>query len=88
MNILLKKVPGNSVQMAGESFLGSDCTGNDGDLNRVLTTANIDSRLGDLIVASDGNLLKEGDNYTISGNDITFLIKVWDERKIELRYIK
>ena len=36
-NILLHKIAG--VEMAAESFLGSDCTGSDGDENRVLTTS-------------------------------------------------
>ena len=84
-NILLHKIAG--VEMAAESFLGSDCTGSDGDANRVLTTS-ISSAIGEIIVAADGSFLRETDQYTISGDNITFLFKIWDTHKIEVRHIK
>jgi len=91
MNILLKPTSqaGQVITtgMVSESFTGSDCTGSDGDLNRVLTTSDVTSAIGTIIVAADKQFLRETIDYTYSGNDITFLFKLWDSMKLEVRYL-
>ena len=72
---------------AGESFVGSDCSGSDGDTNRVLTTSRINGALGEIILFVDGTFLRKTDEYTVSGNDITIKIMIWDEQKIDVRYM-
>lgn len=85
MNLLLKKVTG--IEMINESFVGADCTGSDGDSNRVLTTS-ISNAIGKIIIFADGQFLRETNDYTTSGNDITFLIKIWDTHKIDVQYLQ
>ncbi len=84
-NILLKKIGG--MQIIGESFVGSDCNGTDGQTNRVLTTS-ISNAIGEITLFVDGTFLRKTDEYTTSGNDITILIKIWDIQKIDLRYVQ
>lgn len=86
-NIMLHKVPGGG-NLIGESFAGSDCTGSDGDANRVLTTSELSKALGDEIIFADGQFLRETTDYTTSGDDITFLIKIWDSHKLDVKYLK
>ena len=72
---------------------GADLTGNSGDSNRVLTLPNnyLTVQQG-LLVYVDSNALAEGSQYTIShkssGTQITFLIKVWDDQPIIVRYFE
>jgi len=86
-NLLLQSVHGNFLQTL-EQFVGSDCSGSDGDANRVLTASTVTSALGEIMVVADHQVLRKTDDYTISGNDITLLIKVWDEMKLEVIYFK
>jgi len=89
-NILLHKVSGgtaSAIELKREGFNGSDCTGSDGDTNRVLTTSNVSGALGEIMIFIDTQYLRKTDDYTVSGNDITFLIKVWDTQKIDVHYI-
>ena len=85
-NILLQKITGS--EMAGESFVGSDCDGSDGDTDRVLTTSGVSGALGEITLFVDGAFLRKTDEYTVSGNNITIKIKIWDSQKIDVRYIK
>ena len=85
-NIMLHKVQG--VSEIPEQFLGLDCTGSDGDPNRVLTTVGVSTAKGSITVFSDGQFLRETTDYTLSGNDITFLINLWDANKIDVRYLQ
>lgn len=85
-NILLKSVQGaSSIQL--EQFAGSDCTESDGAANRVLTTAGVSGASGEIIVIADKQTLRKTDDYTISGNDITFIVRVFDSQKIDIHYI-
>ena len=85
-NILLKKISG--AQITGESFAGSDCSGSDGNTSRVLTTVGASTAIGEITLFVDGAFLRETDDYTLSGNDITILIKIWDTQKIDVRYLQ
>jgi len=67
-----------------ETKSGSDCSGNDGDTNRVLTLSNTPNTL--FLVSVGGQVLYEGTDFTISGADITFLRKLWDSPKILILY--
>jgi len=71
-----------------QTFVGTDCSGSDGDANRVLTLNNT-SLTTTVIVALDTHLI-EDDQYTVShkasGTTITFVIKVWDSQKGEVLY--
>ena len=77
-----------SEEMAEENFVGSDCFGSDGDTNRILTTFRVDNAKGEILLFVDGTFLRKTDEYTTSGNDITLLIKIWNEQKIDVRYIQ
>jgi uncharacterized membrane protein len=72
-----------------ENKLGSDCTLTDGDVNRVLTLANTSTSANELVVV-DGFVLRLTADYTVShlaaSTTITFLGKIWDAQKIDVRY--
>ena len=72
-----------------ERKLGSDCTGSDGDANRVLTLANTTTSAKEMVFL-DGVCLKAGTDYTANhlaaSSTITFLLKVWDTQHIEVLY--
>jgi len=74
-----------------ENYHGSDCTGSDGDANRVLTIANTDTT-GDngFMVFADGLGLTNGVHFTAShassDTTITFLNKLWDDMNIVVNY--
>lgn len=89
--VSLKKKPGavTGTTPSPEHKLGSDCSGNNGAEDRVLTLAN--SKLSSSeFVSLDGNILRLTTHYTInhlSGNStITFLVKVWDDQPIVVLY--
>jgi len=90
-NLLLQSVgtgttSGSSTQTL-EQFSGSDCSGSDGDANRVLTTSGVSGASGEVMVVMDGQLLRKTDKYTVSGDDITFLVKVFDSSGIDIFYV-
>jgi len=72
-----------------ENKRGSDCSGNSGDKNRVLTLSNTYLSQKEL-VSVDGRILTVGKDYTIShkisGTTITFLDKIFDSQYIDVRY--
>lgn len=72
-----------------ETKLGSNCSGSDGDANRVLTLANSETS-SDELVTLDGIVLSITTDYTVShkaaSSTITFVVKVWDTQKITVRY--
>lgn len=67
-----------------ENKSGSDCSGSDGESNRILTLANTPSPL--FLVSVGGQILTVTTDYTISTNQITFLGKIWDSMKILILY--
>ena len=67
-----------------ENKSGSDCSGSDGEVNRILTLANVPNTL--FLVSVGGQVLFQDTDFTISGADITFLGKVWDTPKILIIY--
>jgi hypothetical protein len=70
-----------------EQFDGSDCNGSDGATNRVLTTSGASGASGEIQVFADGRLLRKTDQWTLSGDDITFLVKVYNAHKIDVYYL-
>lgn len=67
---------------------GSDCTGTDGALNRVLTLSNA-RPTNELLVIVQGRILMETQEYTVvhqSGTTITFLVNMDDADYIETIY--
>ena len=70
-----------------EQFTGADCTGTDGALDRVLATSSISTANGQIIVVVDKQTLRKTDDFTTNGNDITFLIKIFNTQKIDLFYL-
>ena len=74
-----------------ENYHGSDCTGSDGDSNRVLTISNTDTT-GDngFMVFADGLGLSNGVHFTASHADadttITFLKPLWDDMNLVVNY--
>jgi len=85
-------VPGNSAGAAKasvttEQFTGADCSVTGDLINRVLTTAAITSASGDIDVIVDRQILRETTDYTVSGLDITFLGRIRDSQKIDIKYL-
>ena len=78
--------------MTTSNYLGSDCTGSNGDLNRVLTLSNTRTTLDtNLIIVVDTATLHPTVDFTIDHNDsaseITFLNKLWDTQNITVNYL-
>ena len=86
-NLLLQSVHGNFLQTL-EQFAGSDCSGSDGDADRVLTASTVTSALGEIMVVKDHQVLRKTDEFTVTGNAITIIGKTWDEAKLEVIYFK
>lgn len=61
-------------------YLGANCTGLDGGINRVLDT-NITYPL---LIVVDNNLLSVGFDFTLSSGNVTFLNPVWDDMVISV----
>ena len=68
---------------------GSDCSGSDGEANRVLTLSNTDSTEA-VIVAVNGAVWIEDTDYTVShlaaSSTITFINRIADAMHIEVIY--
>lgn len=68
---------------------GSDCSGSDGGTSRVLTLSNASLSSQELVVV-DGTVYRKDTDYTMShlaaSSTVTFLGKIWDSQKIEVRY--
>ena len=79
------------VETQTEYYTGSDCTGSDGDSNRVLTLANTDKTVQDgFSVYVSGLELSLTSEYTVSHNstatEITFLNALFDDMNIIVTY--
>ena len=70
-----------------EKFDGNDCSGSSGAVNRVLTTSSASSARGEIQVIVGGRMLRKTDDYTVSGNDITFIKPVFNQHLIEVWYV-
>ena len=70
-----------------ERFTGADCSGTSGTANRVLTTSDISSALGEPQVIVEGRVLIKTTDYTTSGNSITFLKPLFNQHRIEIWYL-
>lgn len=57
-------------------YLGSACTGSDGNPNRVLTHSR--PLLSDSFIYINGRMMHETDEYSLSGADVTFLSVTFD----------
>ena len=69
-----------------EQFTGANCSGPEG-ANRVLTTTGVSGANGEIIVTVDRQTLRKTDDYTISGENITFLVSIFDTQKIDIFYL-
>ena len=67
-----------------ETKSGSDCNGSDGESNRILTLNATPETL--FLVSVGGMILTVTTQYTISGDEITFLNKVYDVMPILVLY--
>ena len=77
--------------MTTEYYSGSDCTGSDGDTNRVLTLSNTNATTQDgMFVYSSGLILSLTSEYTVShkstSTQITFLNALWDDMTLVVVY--
>ena len=77
--------------MIEENFVGTDCTGSDGEKNRTLTISNTsETDNNNFQVFVNNSFLHLNVDYTIvhntSGTAITFLNRVWDEQNITVIY--
>lgn len=75
-----------------ENFIGSDCTGNSGTVNRTLTLSNTSETDNDNFqVFVNNSFLHLSTDYTIvhneSGTVITFLNRIWDNQPISVIYL-
>jgi len=79
----------SGVAPTTENKLGSDCSGSDGDTGRVLTLTNTALSSQEL-VAVDGRVLRITTDYAVShlaaSSTITFVDKIFDGMKIDVRY--
>ena len=79
------------MEQKTENYTGVDCTGNDGDLNRVLTLSNtaLTGQNGLLIYVS-GLALSLDSDYSIdhksTSTEITFLNGLWDDMTVVVNY--
>lgn len=69
-----------------ETKAGSDCSGSNGETNRILTLKNTPNTLA--LVGVGGQILTVTNDYTISGDEITFLGKIFNEVKILVLYFE
>jgi len=77
--------------MTNENFTGVDCSGSDGDVNRVLTISNtLVTSNSDFEVFVDGSFRHLNSDYIVehktSGTEITFLLELWDDQDITIVY--
>ncbi len=80
-----------SIEIRTETFDGSDCTGSDGDLNRVLTLGNTNLTVDEgFLVFVNGLYYTNGTDYTVVHADtstkITFLVAMYDDSAITTVY--
>ncbi len=80
-----------SIEIRTETFDGSDCTGSDGDLNRVLTLGNTNLTVDEgFLVFVNGLYYTNGTDYTVVHADtstaITFLVAMYDDSAITCVY--
>lgn len=74
-----------------ETLTGSDCSGNSGDTNRVLTLSNIaETQENNFYIYLDGLYLQESLDYSVvhktESSEITISRPVWDNQKISVDY--
>lgn len=76
--------------MATKNFFGSDCSGSDGDSNRVLTLSNTKITIAESFEVFVGGLIQHQSNITVShlssSSTITFLDPLYDDSPIIVNY--
>ena len=68
---------GNSLTFNSANYVGSDCSGNNGEINRTLSG-------NPTMIFLDNKILHPTENYTITDEVITFNLKLWDNQNITL----
>jgi len=76
---------GDSISL--EQFTGSDASGASGDNNRVITTANVSNATGEIMVFVDTQFLRKTDDYSVSGDDVTIVSKLFDSQQVDIQYM-
>ncbi len=79
------------MALKSENFTGNDCSGSDGEKNRVLTLSNSNKTLDTgFLVFLDGNAVVNGTHYSVNhkyaSSEITFSVAVWDSQNIIIHY--
>ena len=67
-----------------ETKSGNDCSGLDGESNRIITLANTPATM--FLVVCGGQALNLTSDYSINGDEITFLNSIFDSMNITLLY--
>lgn len=76
------RVNGTPISTGGvtrERKVGSDCSLTDGDVNRVLAVTGTP-----FMIAVDGTVLSETDDWTFLTGNVTFLVPIYDSQKIQM----
>lgn len=68
---------GGAIYM--DQYVGSNCSGTDGQLNRQLVLNSTP-----FIISIDGTVLTLNTHYSMGGNTATFLTSIYDEQKIDV----
>lgn len=73
------------TEEAREDFTGADGTGSSGNLNRIfsLTTLN---QIDAVKVFLDGVLLTSPQQYGLTNKQITIILPVWDDQRVDFIY--
>lgn len=78
------------MEIKTENFTGSNCTGNSGEANRVLTLSNTSLTNDDAFIVFVSGLAVSSDKYSVehktSGTEITFLKPLWNDQSIIVQY--
>ena len=76
--------------MTTENYTGTDCSGSDGDANRILTLSNTSLSVSNFFSVYVSGLIQHSDDLTIShnssGTTITFLKNLWNNDPIKVNY--
>lgn len=69
----------NTYTFTSLNYTGSDCTGDDGDTDRVLSSASAVTQ-----VVVDNQSLHPDIDYSLSGTAVTFINQLWNQSNITI----
>lgn len=85
VDLVNKKYVDDNLSLKLEQHLGSESSGVNGAANRVLTLTN--TTVGVFLIFVDNQMLSQNFGFTISGQDVTFLINLYNKQLIDLFYV-